>query len=119
MRMGKNRTGSMHVVDLVVIFQQIVFPRGKKSFRHYGLLAAAHKAQRLGAARASLRMPAPNPVAREAAADFMRRVARIDIEQCPHCHARWRLVQTLAADASLLRAIPSNTLIPPSIPQGP
>ena len=64
-------------------------------------------------------MPAPNPLAREAAADFMRGVASIDIEQCPHCHARWRLVQTLAADRAALRALPAYQRTPPAAPQGP
>ena len=116
---GKNKTVRIAGVEFIGRFLQHVLPSGFKRIRHYGLLAAAHKAQRLGAARAALQMPAPNPLAREAAADFMRRVARIDIEQCPHCHARWRLVQTLAADACLLRAIPLNTPTPQSMPQGP
>ena len=116
---GKNKTVRIAGVEFIGRFLQHVLPSGFKRIRHYGLLAAAHKAQRLGAARAALRMPEPNPVARATAADFMRRVARIDIEQCPHCHARWRVVQTLAADSSLLRAIPSNTLTPPPMPQGP
>jgi hypothetical protein len=77
-------------------FLQHVLPAGFKRIRHYGLLASAHKTVRLAAARAALSMPAPNPIAREAAAEFMRRVARIDIEHCPQCHARWRLVQCFA-----------------------
>lgn len=77
-------------------FLQHVLPAGFKRIRHYGLLAPAHKTKRLSAARAALQMPAPNPVAREAAAEFMRRVASIDIERCGHCQGRWRLVQCCA-----------------------
>ena len=93
-----------------------MLPTGFKRIRHCGLLASAHKAQRLDAA---LAMPAPNPLAREAAADFMRRVASLDIEQCPHCHVRWRLVQTLAAERAALRALPAQQRTPPAAPQGP
>ena len=77
-------------------FLQHVLPAGFKRIRHYGLLAPAHKAARLTAARAALSMPPPNPLAREAAAEFMRRVACIEIDHCPHCHGRWRLVQHCA-----------------------
>ena len=77
-------------------FLQHVLPAGFKRIRHYGLLAPAHKTKRLAAARAALSMPPPNPIAREAAAEFMRRVARIDIDHCPQCHRRWRLVQCFA-----------------------
>jgi hypothetical protein len=58
-------------------------------------------------------MPPPQPQAQEAAAEFMRRVARIDIERCPHCGARWHAVQTAAADRAALQAVP------PPRPQAP
>lgn len=79
--------------EFVGRFLQHVLPVGFKRIRHYGLLAPARKTARLSAARAALSMPAPNPIAREACAEFMRRVAQIDIERCPHCHGRWRLLQ--------------------------
>ena len=116
---GGKKTVRMGGVEFIGRFLQHVLPTGFKRIRHYGLLASAHKAQRLDAARAALAMPAPNPPAREAAADFMRRVASIDIEQCPHCHARWRLVQTLAAERAALRAIPAQQRTPPAAAQEP
>jgi hypothetical protein len=36
-------------------------------------------------------MPPPQPQAQEAAAEFTRRVVRIDIESCPHRGARWQV----------------------------
>ena len=74
--------------EFVGRFLQHVLPAGFKRIRHYGLLAPAHKTERLAQARAALAMPAPNPIsARQRAAAFMRRVARIDIECCPHCRS--------------------------------
>ena len=61
----------------------------------------------------------PCPCADRPRAPFMRRVASLDIEQCPHCHARWRLVQTLAAERAALRALPAHQRTPPAAPQGP
>ena len=61
------------------------WPRGFKRIRHYGLLAPAAKAERLALARKLLAMPLSNPQAREDAQAFMRRVAGIEVECCPHC----------------------------------
>ena len=55
-----------------------------------GLLAPAAKAQCMATARALLAMPAANPAATEAVAEFMHRVAGSDITRCPHCaRGRW------------------------------
>ena len=62
-----------------------VLPTGIKRIRHYGLLASACKTVRLAQARAALLMPPLNPRAVELAADFMQRVAKIDVLRCPHC----------------------------------
>ena len=70
-------------VQFIGRFLQHVLPPGFKRIRHYGVLASAHKACCLAAARQALQMPAPSALARETAAQFMRRVARIDIESCP------------------------------------
>jgi hypothetical protein len=84
-------------------FLQHVLPAGFKRIRHYGLLAPAHKAQRLTQARAALAMPAPNPLACETAAAFMRRVARIDVERCSACgRGHWLLAQQCAASRATL-----------------
>lgn len=77
-------------------FLQHVLPLGLKRIRHYGLLASAVKARRLADARQALNMPAPNAVAREQAAEFMRRVAALEIERCTTCNSgRWLLRQAL------------------------
>ncbi|MFN7755885.1 MAG: hypothetical protein ACK5RP_00280, partial [Betaproteobacteria bacterium] len=47
-------------------------------------------------ARAALAIPAPNPIAQDSVAAFMRRVAGIDLERCPHCQGRWRSIALLA-----------------------
>lgn len=74
-----------------------VLPAGFKRIRHYGLLAPAAKAQRLGLARQLLAMPAAKPRAIEDAHAFMRRVAAIDITTCAHCRTgRWLAVEHLA-----------------------
>ena len=71
------------------------WPRGFKRIRHYGLLAAAAKTQRLALARLLL----TNPQAREDAQAFMRRVAAIEVECCPHCKVgHWLVVEQLLAD---------------------
>lgn len=109
-------------VEFIGRFLQHVLPPGFKRVRHYGILASAHKARCLQAARAALEMPAPVAAAQEAAAQFMRRVARIDIECCPHCHGRWLAVQTRAADPIALRQIPPSPQprhAAPAAPQGP
>lgn len=61
-----------------------------------GLLANPNGGQ-LAQAKAALHMPAPNPQAQECAQDFMARVARVNIQQCPVCQrGRMGVVQTLA-----------------------
>jgi hypothetical protein len=82
--------------EFVGRFLQHVLPAGFKRIRHYGLLASAHKTERLAQARAALAMPTPNPIALDTAAAFMRRVARIDIECCPQCRGRWCPIAQLA-----------------------
>ena len=75
-------------------FVQHILPIGLKRIRHYGLLANPSGKQ-LAQAKAALKMPAPNPQAKECAQDFMARVARVNIQQCPACeHGLLRVVQT-------------------------
>jgi len=89
---------------------QHVLPSGFKRIRHYGLLAPAAKAPRLALARQLLAMPAANPLAREDAQAFMRRVASIEIERCAHCRiGRWLVIEQLAADRSVVAAITRQT----------
>ena len=72
---------------------QHVVPRGFKRIRHYGLLAPAAKTERLACARALLHMPQANPAVAEDVAQFMRRVAGIEIGTCTRCgRGRWQAV---------------------------
>lgn len=103
---GGKRTIALDGVQFIGRLLQHVLPPGFKRVRHYGLLAPAAKAQRLALARSLLRMPTANPVAREEAQAFMRRVASIEIECCAHCKTgRWRVVEHLPADRSALACI--------------
>jgi hypothetical protein len=75
-----------------------VLPSGFKRIRHYGLLAPARKSKALAAARAALDVPPPQPAVMESVAGFLRRVARIEYERCPHCGSgHFLVVATLRA----------------------
>ena len=93
---------------------QHVLPTGIKRIRHYGVLASACKGVKLDAARAALQMPLPSLPALESARDFMARVARIDVQQCPCCkRGRLRCVATLLGHHHLpapgqVLALPGN-----------
>ncbi len=79
-----------------------VLPKGIKRIRHYGVLASACKGKKLDAARQALNMPLPNPQAQESARDFMARVARMDVQQCPCCQlGRLHCVATLLGSRRL------------------
>ena len=78
-------------------FMLHVLPTGIKRIRHYGLLASACKTKRLAQARQALDMPTLQAKAMESAADFMRRVASVEVLCCPSCRSgKLRVVQTLA-----------------------
>lgn len=107
---GGKRTIAIPGEQFIGRLLQHVLPSGFKRIRHYGLLAPAAKTQRLAAARLQLGMPLPNPQAREAAADFMRRVAAIEIGCCPHCKlGHWQVLQQVAVDRAALAAITQTT----------
>lgn len=75
---------------------QHVLPGGFKRIRHYGLLAPATKTSRMEQARALLNMPQSQRQATEDVQAFMRRVAALEINTCPHCRkGRLCLVQLL------------------------
>lgn len=70
-----------------------------------GLLAPAAKTQRLALARKLLAMPPANPQAREDVQAFMRRVAVVEMERCPHCGlGHWRVVGQRGADRAAIAA---------------
>ena len=82
-------------------------PPGFQRIRHDGLLVpAAEETRRLALARERLAMPAANPRATEDAQAFMRRVATLEIDTCPHCRlGRWQVIGVRQADRALLGAI--------------
>ena len=115
---GGKKVQRIDGAEFIGRFLQHVLPSGFKRIRHYGLLAARHKTQRLAQARAALAMPAPNPIARELVSEFMRRVAHIDIARCPHCRGGLRLVQRCAP----VRGAPWPTAgktVTAAVPQAP
>ncbi len=102
---GAKRVIAMPGEQFIGRLLQHVLPPGFKRIRHYGLLAPAAKTERLATARRLLAMPAANPQAREDAQAFMRRVAAIEIECCPHCRfGRWRVVEQRSADRAAIAA---------------
>jgi hypothetical protein len=102
LRVRANEQGGKRVVriagdEFIGRLLQHVLPSGFKRIRHYGLLAPALKSERLSQARSLLDMPQPQPQAIEDAQAFMRRVAELEIDTCPHCQTgRLRLVQLVA-----------------------
>ncbi|MGH8703160.1 MAG: IS91 family transposase [Burkholderiales bacterium] len=105
---GGKRTIALDGAQFIGRLLLHVLPPGFKRIRHYGLLAPAAKSKRLALARRLLAMPAPNPQAREDAPAFMRRVAAIEIDGCPHCkRGRWRVLQQVAADRAALAVMTS------------
>ncbi len=110
LRVRADSTGGKRVIAMpgeqfVGRLLQHVLPPGFKRIRHYGLLAPAAKAARLALARRLLAMPLSNPQARQDAQAFMRRVAAIEIECCPHCRrGRWRVVEQRGADRAAIAA---------------
>ena len=94
---GHKRRIGLPGEEFIRRFMLHVLPKGIKRIRHYGLLASACKTTRLAQARAALGMPAVEANAVESAADFMRRVARVEVLCCPHCKVgQLGVVQTLA-----------------------
>jgi hypothetical protein len=93
---GKKRTLHLPGTEFIDRFLQHVLPAGFKRIRHYGLLSPARKRLGLAAARAALGVPPPQPLVVESVAAFLRRVARIEHERCPHCGlGQFRLVATI------------------------
>jgi hypothetical protein len=102
---GGKRVIAMPGAQFIGRLLEHVLPGGFKRIRHYGLLAPAAKTERLAAARRLLAMPAANPQAREDAQAFMRRVAAIEIERCPHCKlGRWCVIEQRGADRTAIAA---------------
>ena len=108
---GGKRVVKLAGPEFVRRFLLHVLPTGIKRIRHYGVLAPAGKRLQLAQARAALQMPAANPIAIESAHDFMQRVARHDLLQCPRCSAgRLRVSEAFAGSRHL--PTPAATLSP-------
>ena len=100
---GRKRVVRLPGVEFIGRFVQHVLPTGFKRIRHYGLLSPARKKVGLEAARAALGVPSPQAVVIESVTDFLRRVAHIEQERCPHCGiGQFRLVATLRPERHLL-----------------
>jgi hypothetical protein len=102
---GRKRTIAMPGQQFIGRLLQHVLPGGFKRIRHYGMLAPCAKTERLAQARRLLTMPAANPRAREDAGAFMQRVAGIELNTCPHCRGRWRVVEQRTPDMPALAAL--------------
>lgn len=106
LRVRANDQGGKRVVriagdEFIGRLLQHVLPSGFKRIRHYGLLAPATKTSRMEQARALLNMPQPQRQATEDVQAFMRRVAALEINTCPHCRkGRLCLVQLQAPQLS-------------------
>jgi hypothetical protein len=106
LRVRDNNAGGKRVIRVPGVeftgrFLQHVLPPGFKRIRHYGGLSAACKGHDLARARLALNAPTPSPVAMEEAADFMSRVALVDIHRCPACReGAMVVVAFLAPDRS-------------------
>lgn len=94
---GHKRRIRLPGAEFIRRFMRHVLLAGIKRIRHYGLLASACKTTRLAQARQALGMPVVQAKAIESAADFMRRVARVEVLRCPRCKlGKLNVVQTLA-----------------------
>jgi hypothetical protein len=93
---GNKRRIRLAGEEFIRRFMLHVLPKGIKRIRHYGLLASACKTKRLAQARQALGMSITQVNAIESAADFMRRVARLEVLCCPRCKAgHLNVVKTL------------------------
>ena len=115
---GGKRCIALPGVQFIDRFLQHVLPSGYKRIRHFGLLAPAAKTEGLALARQLLAMPPANPQLREDAAEFMRRVAAIDIGCCPHCEVgRWVVIGRALAQRAAAATV--ATLHRPVARRGP
>ena len=108
---GGKRTVRMEGAEFVRRFMQHILPTGIKRIRHYGVLASACKGDALARSRAALKMTVPSTEALACATGFLKRVARVDAQQCPCCTpGRLRVVESLAGQKRLPE--PCATVLP-------
>jgi hypothetical protein len=85
---NRHKVMTLTPAEFIRRFLLHVLPAGFMRIRHYGILANRAKREKLAAARTALDSPpAPQPPGPESVATFWRRVAALDIHQCPHCKA--------------------------------
>jgi hypothetical protein len=86
---NRRKVMRLDAAEFIRRFLLHVLPRGFMRIRHYGLLANRAKRLKLAQTRSALdpSPPAPPPSRPESVAAFWLRVAKLDIHQCPHCHA--------------------------------
>ena len=114
---GGKRTTLIDGQTFIARFLQHVLPSGFKRIRHYGLLGAATKTERLAKAREALAMPAANAQAREDAAAFIKRVAGIEVASCPHCRlGNWQTIEVLQVTTHSRHGDAAQCRGPPSPP---
>ena len=101
---GGKRRIRLDGTEFVRRFMLHILPTGIKRIRHYGVLASACKADKLGAARQALQMHAVYPRAIKSAQAFMTRVASIDVSVCPCCKVGRLLVAAILAGQARLPA---------------
>lgn len=85
---GQQRTVRVAGSTFIERFLLHLLPAGFKRIRHYGVLAAAHKRERLAAARRALAVPPPMPAVVESVTAFLCRVEREAWCRCPVCAGR-------------------------------
>ena len=83
---NRRKVMALEPQEFIRRFLMHVLPAGFMRIRHYGLLANRAKREKLAAARAALgQPPSCAPAKAESVEDFWRRVAALDIHQCPYC----------------------------------
>lgn len=96
-RANRSRTLTLSVDEFIRRFLLHVLPQGFMRIRHFGLNANRCRAEKLSTCRAVLAQPAPEPPAKESAAELMLRRSGIDILQCPQCRiGRLRRLRAVA-----------------------
>jgi hypothetical protein len=101
---------TLEACEFIRRFLLHVLPRGFMRIRHYGLLANRAKRLKLAQARSALDQPppVPHPSQPESVEAFWLRVAKLDIHQCPHCHAG-RMVLIASLPSQRARAPPQRS----------
>ncbi|MFD2274666.1 transposase [Undibacterium arcticum] len=94
---GKTRVQCLAADAFIGRFLLHVLPPGFKRIRHYGLLAGAHKKEKLAQCRAALGVLPPQQPVIETTEAFMRRVAQVESMRCTCCaNGQFQVIGVLA-----------------------